>query len=254
MLWPLLMLHICCATAGLLSGFLAMSLRKGSGWHGAAGNVFFVSMLGMSVSAAYIAAFLKPNAINVVAASLTFYLVVTARRAARQSDGGTGILGVVALLFAMGVGAAGLAFGLEAANSPKGSKDGIPAAVYIIFGSVALLCAVSDIRMLVRGGVSGGRRIARHLVRMGLALAIATISFYPGQAKLFPGWLRETGFLFVPHILLIGSIAFWMVRVRLHKRLPQENATGARRGDAAAWQSQRVIHSGPHPTLRSESP
>ena len=82
----LLLVHICSATVGLLSGFMAMAFRKGSNWHGAAGTVFFVSMLLMSSSGAYIAAFLKPVAINVVAATLTFYLVSTAWRAAKKRD------------------------------------------------------------------------------------------------------------------------------------------------------------------------
>ena len=38
------MIHICGAVVGLLSGFMAMTFRKGSGLHGAAGSVFFVSM------------------------------------------------------------------------------------------------------------------------------------------------------------------------------------------------------------------
>jgi len=42
---PLLMVHICGAIVGLLSGFMAMALRKGSGLHGAAGSVFSVSLL-----------------------------------------------------------------------------------------------------------------------------------------------------------------------------------------------------------------
>jgi hypothetical protein len=50
-------------------------------------------------------------------------------------------------------------YGLAAANSQMGSKDGYPAAAYFIFGSVALLFAAGDVRILVRGGVSGAQRI-----------------------------------------------------------------------------------------------
>ncbi len=57
-------------------------------------------------------------------------------------------------------------YGLEVANSQTGSKDGYPAGAYFIFGSVALLFAAGDVRMLVRGGISGAQRIARHLWRM----------------------------------------------------------------------------------------
>jgi uncharacterized membrane protein len=222
MLWHILLIaHICAAVVGLMSGFLAMFLRKGSGLHGAAGTVFFVSMVTMTTTAAYIATFLRPIAINVVAALLTFYLVMTARRAATHRDGRAGMFDVGALLFILAVGIGGIATGMVAATSPTGAKHGIPAAVYFIFGTVALLCAVSDVRMLRRGGAVGQQRIARHLWRMSLALLIATLSFYPGQAKLFPKWLRETNLLFVPHVLLIGSMLFYKIRVGRRKRLQQ---------------------------------
>lgn len=239
---PLLLIHICAAVVGLLSGFLTMAFRKGSGLHGAAGNVFFVSMLIMSASAAYLAAFRKPNMMNVVVGLLTFYLVATAWWAAKRRDGGASPFDFGALLFVLAVGVAGVGFGFEAANSPKGTKDGMPAAAYFIFGSVALLCASSDLRMFVRGGVSGSNRIARHLWRMSLALLIATLSFFPGQARQLPEWLRENNFLYVPHLLLIGSMVFWMYRVRFRKRLPRPRVIRNRQGDAFALQSQPAAH------------
>ena len=218
----IILTHICSAVVGVLSGFLAMSLRKGSGWHGAAGSVFFVSMLTMSSSAAYIAAFLRPNTINLIAGLLTLYLVVTGWNAARRRDGRTGAFDRWALLFILAVGVAGVAFGIEAAKSPAGTKDGIPAAMYFVFGSVALLHAVSDARMLSRGGVAGVRRIARHLWRMSFALLFTALSFYPGQARLFPTWLRETNLLFVPSLLLVGAMVFYLIRFRT-RRLAQRN-------------------------------
>lgn len=210
----LLLIHICGATIGLLSGFLAMAFRKGSGWHRAAGSIFFPSMLLMSASAAYIAVFIVPVMINAIAGLLTFYLVATAWWAARRRDGGTGLFDLLALIYILAVAAAGLGFGFEAAASPTGSKDGMPATVYFVFGFIALLCGVSDIRMLARRGIFGTRRIARHLWRMCLALLIATLSLYPGQARLFPESIRETNLLFIPHVLLIGSMLFWGYRLR----------------------------------------
>lgn len=249
---PLLLLHICAAVVGLLSGFLAASLPKGSGWHAATGNVFFVSMLTMSASAAYLAAFVKPNMLNVVVALLTLYLVSTAWRAAKNRNGGTGFFDVGALLLITGVTLAALVSGFEAANSPKGSKDGMPAAIYFVFGSVALLCTVSDIRMFVRGGVTGALRIARHLWRMSLSLLIATLSFFPGQARQLPQWLRENSLLYVPHVLLVGSMIFWLYRVRVRRLVPRDRAIGAGPGTIIAWQPQRSLHVEPNPTLKRE--
>ena len=229
---PLLMLHICTATVGLFSGFLAMALRKGSGLHRAAGNVFFPSMLIMSGVGAYMATFVKPNSGNIQGGVLTFYLVATGWAAARRSDRKVGIFDWSALLVALALIAASVTWGFEAARTQTGSKDGYPAAAYFVFASITLLFAASDVRMIVRGGVSGGKRIARHLLRMCLALLIATISFYPSRAHLFPKWLRETNLLYVPHVLLVGSMLFWLVRMSARKRVQQKQVIDARRCDA----------------------
>jgi len=207
---PFILFHVFCTSIALLSGYLAMFLKKGSGVHGAAGTVFFVSMLGMSLSGAYGGAFIRPIMINVVAGLLTFYLVTTGWWAARRRQSAMGLFDRAALLLVLAVGVAAFAFGFRSAS-------GIPGPIYFIFGTGAFLSAASDIRMLRRGDLSGQLRIRRHLWRMGMALLIATVSFFPGQGRLFPKWLRETNLLLVPHILLIGSLVFWRVRMRVRK-------------------------------------
>jgi uncharacterized membrane protein len=210
---PILVLHICAGILGLLSGAAAMSLRKGSRQHGLAGDLFVISMLGMSTAGAYLA-LMKHQMNNVFGGVLAFYLVTTAWATARRRDGETGIFDWGTLLFALAVGAGIMTYGLEAASSPTGSKDGIPAGMYFFLGSVALLAAAGDIRMLVRGGVFGVHRIARHLWRMCFALFIATGSFFLGQQQVFPDWLRKTNVLFLPAILPLILMIFWLFRVR----------------------------------------
>src|SRR5712692_2034087 len=228
LLTALRLLHICSATVALLSGFMAMAFRKGSGLHGAAGTVFFVSLLSASGAGAYIAAFLHPISANVMGSTLTFYLVATAWVAARRRDGKAGVFDLGALLFVLAIGAAGATWGLQAASSQTGSKNGYPAAFFFVFGSIALLFAASDVRMLVRGGVFGAKRIARHLLRMCMALLFALLSFYPGQPRFFPTWLRATNLPYVPHVLVAGAMLFWLYRAAVRKRVPQYKAIGAR--------------------------
>jgi uncharacterized membrane protein len=218
----LLVFHISVATIGLLSGAMSMVFRKGSSWHAAAGNVFFVSMLAMSASAVYIAEFLRPVMINVVAGLLTFYLVSTGWRTARNRIGKTTAFDYGAVLFVLAVGALGLVSGFQAAGSPTRTKDHIHAGAYFALGTIALLFASADVRMLRRGGVTGSRRIARHLWRMSVALLIATMAFYPGQAKLFTRAVRDTNLLMIPHVLLIGAMFFWRHRIR--QRVKREQA------------------------------
>lgn len=212
---PLVFVHIWAALAGILFGSAALFVRKGSRLHRMAGNVFFVSMLTMSSIAVYMAAFVRPEMINVLAGALTFYLVATAWATVKRSQGQSGLFEIGAMLAGAAIGIGGLIFGLEALNSARGLKDGFPAAAYFGFGSVALLFAGSDIRMLARGGVSGVQRIARHLWRMSFALLIATASLFLGQQKMFPEALRGTKILFVPVIIVVAAMLYWLIRVRL---------------------------------------
>lgn len=210
---PLLLIHICGGTIGLLSGFAAMAFRKGSRYHGLAGNVFFVSMLTMSSAGAYLA-FLKQQSSNVFGGLLTFYLVATAWATARRRDGETSKLDWIGFAAALAVGIVITTFGFQAAVSPTGAKDNVPAPMYFVLSSVALLSAMGDLRMLWRGGLFGTQRIARHLWRMCFAWFIASGSVFLARPHLFPAILRETYILvslgFLPLLLMV----FWFVRVR----------------------------------------
>ena len=214
----LLQLHVCSAVVAMISGALAMVFRKGSGLHRAAGDVFTLSMLSMGSVAVYLATFMKPNVGNVMGGLLASYLVTTGWMAGRRGERKAGLFDVGALLGVFGVGAAEVIFGFQAATSPTGLKAGYPPGLYFVFGSIALLFAASDARMLLRGGVSGAQRIARHLWRMCLAFMLALASFYPGQARLFPQWLRDTNLLYAPHVLFVGATLFGLYRVSLRGR------------------------------------
>jgi hypothetical protein len=213
---PLLVLHIVAGTLGMLSGFVAVFLRKGSRRHGLAGNVFVITMLCLSSTGVFLA-IMKSQPGNILGGTLTFYLVATAWMTARRKDGAPGIFDWGALLIVSSVAACELTFGLEAALSPTGMKYDYPPWPYFIFGAVALLATAGDIRMLVRGGISGAQRIARHLWRMCFALFIAAASIFLARQQVFPAVLQKTGVLiflsFLPLILLI----FWMFRVLLTK-------------------------------------
>jgi hypothetical protein len=221
---PLLLVHICGGILGLLSGAAAMSFRKGSRLHGAAGTVFFISMLCMSSIGAYMA-LMKSQTNNVLGGVLTFYLVATAWATARRRGAGTGIFDRIAFLFILTVGADTMTYGVEAASSPTGSKDGLPAGIYFFLGSVALLSAAGDIRMIVRGGVSGAQRIARHLWRMSFALFVASASIFLSRPQLFPAILRRTHVLLLLGILPLILMIFWLLRVRFSNTYKRQTMT-----------------------------
>jgi hypothetical protein len=187
-----------------------MSFRKGSHRHRMAGKVFFISMLTLSTAAVYLA-FMKHEMHNVFGGILTFYLVATAWVTAKRRNGGTSLFDWGALLFVCAVGVVMVTYGFEAAKTPV---RGVPTGMFFFLGSVALLSAVGDVRMLVRGGVFGAHRIVRHLWRMCFGLFIATGSFFLGQQQVFPAFLRKTNVLFVPAILPLILLIFWLFRVR----------------------------------------
>lgn len=209
----ILAFHICAGTIGLLSGAVAMSFRKGSRRHGLAGNVFVVSMLSMAASGAYVG-FMKHQMVNFMVGILTFYLVTTAWLTGSRRDAETGIFDWLGLVVALAVGSGFLIYGVETASSPTRLKDGVPAPVYFIFGFVALLAAAGDVRMLMRGGVFGAHRIARHLWRMCVPLLIAANALFLGQSRHFPELLRKTNVLVLPSLVILILLIFWLFRVR----------------------------------------
>jgi len=217
----------------LLSGAVAIVFRKGSRQHGVAGNVFVLSMLCMAGAGAYMA-FMKSQPGNVLGGTLTLYLVATAWITARRRDGHTRIFDWGALLAVSAVAAFNLTYGMEAAMSPTGLKYDYPPGPYFFLGSVALIAAAGDIRMLIRGGIAGAQRIARHLWRMCFALFIASSSVFLARQQIFPALLRKTGVLFLLTFLPLILMIFWLVRV-LFKSAHKRTAS------PVEWQKKPII-------------
>jgi uncharacterized membrane protein len=205
-------LHVIAGLFGLVSGALALFALKGATLHRKSGMVFVYTMLFMSASGAVMAA-LKPQRLSVVAGALTFYLVATGLLTVRRPAASFEWMDVGAMLVGLATAIAGVAFGLQALNSGTGTLDGLPAASGFVFGAVALLATLGDLRMLRARGLQGAPRIARHLWRMCFALFIATASFFLGQPRLFPKPLRDSGVLAIPVLLVLLTMFYWLARV-----------------------------------------
>lgn len=210
---PFLILHISGGAVGLLSGTAALIFRKGSRLHRAAGNVFFIAMLCMSASGAYLA-YMKSETVNFVMGLLAFYLVATAWATVKRKEGEMGLFEwgsvVIALAITIGMGS----LGWYAATSPSGKIDGFPVGFYMAWATIALLSMIGDIRVLVKGGISGVSRIARHVWRMCFAFFIANASLFLGQPQVFPESVRGTLVLASPVLAVIVLTIFWFVRVK----------------------------------------
>ncbi|HUK48732.1 MAG TPA: hypothetical protein VLW06_14105 [Terriglobales bacterium] len=226
---PLLILHITGGTLGIIAGFAAMFLRKGSDRHRVAGNVFVVSMLTMAAAAVCLA-FMKQQANNVFGGLFTIYLISTAWLAgsSRTVTRRLGVFDWAGFLFALLMGVFTMMHGIEKASGTAHSNDGVPFGMDLFMGCVILLAAAGDLRMIMRGGVFGIQRIARHLWRMCFGLFIASGSFFLGQgAKVFPGWLVKSNVLIVPALLPLALLIFWLFRVRFGNRYQTRTVPGA---------------------------
>jgi len=214
----------------LLSGTAAMSFRKGSPRHVLAGRVFVASMLTMGAVAVYLAIVRhQPN--NIGGGILTIYLIGTAWLTARRRDGETSRFDWVVLLVPLTLGILTWMNGIKVVRSGADSQDGVPVGMTFFMGSVMLLAAAGDVRMLVRGGVLGAKRIARHLWRMCFGLFIAAGSFFMGPSNrplrllsavglgqhLSPA-LFSTSLYLILTVLPLILLIFWFFRVSFWKK------------------------------------
>ena len=216
-----LVLHIGGGTVGMVSGAGALAFPKGEPLHRLFGKIFMVAMLINAVAATSLASLLVSRGVtaqwsNVFGGFATSYLVTTAWMTVRRSPGTVGRFEVGALVFALGLAALSLSGLLKLANGAKPDND-VPVVAPILFALVAVLAAGLDLRVILRGGVSGVQRIARHLWRMCAGLFIASGSFFIGQQQVMPKFIQGSPVLIVLGVAPLAALLFWMARVRLTK-------------------------------------
>ena len=214
---PILIVHICAGVIAVAAGSVALVVRKGGRLHRSTGDAFVISMLIMSASGAWMA-LLKSQRSNVFAGVFTFYLVATAALTVMRRRSVTGRLELGLLLIAVAAGATGWILALR--TTDRGSV-----VFYAVFASLASLSAAGDIRMLLRGGVTGTRRLVRHVWRMGFALFVASGSLFLGtasdpvmkrsglRATLFTPAIRRTHLPEIPVLIVVVLTLFWLCRL-----------------------------------------
>jgi len=239
---PILLVHIAGGTVGLLAGTAAIIFRKGSARHALAGRIFVVAMLIMGSLAAYLA-IVRHQPGNFGGGVFTFYLILTAWLTARRRDGETARFDWLLLVIPLALGTLTWVNGIAIVRSGVDPPDGVPVGMSFFMGSIMLLAAAGDVRMLVGGGIAGAKRIARHLWRMCFGLFIAAGSFFMGPANRpfrllstvglgqhLPMALFSTGVYMVLTVAPLILLVYWLVRVRftnLYKGKSIQAATAA---------------------------
>lgn len=214
--------HVAAGTLGLLAGTVAVLVRKGDHVHRVAGAVFVLAMLAMALTADYLAVVRPGQIVNLFIGTFTIYLVVTAWLAVRRSPGTLGLADKAALVVILCLLAPFAALSFELATGikpPFKSIVPIEGPVLIALYSFTLLialAAIGDARMVLAGGVTGARRIARHLWRMCLGLAMAAGSaFTNGLPRLLPRSVHIPLILqFLPQFVVLATLIYWLIRVR----------------------------------------
>ena len=207
----LLPIHIIAALLAIAFGAVALSAAKGSPFHRRSGTLFVYAMLVMSGTGTAMGV-VRGQPLNTVAGGVVFYLVTTGLLTVLPATLACRRLASAALLAASTLAVGGLWNGIDAIG-----RRGQPfATMLFIFGAVAGLGAWGDWRMLTRG-IGGGRRIARHLWRMGLAMLITTLAL----PRVLPDALHMSGLLAIPVVLVLLVVLYWLARVLITKRTPR---------------------------------
>jgi len=192
----MLVFHIVAGIFALLSGFSALSVRKGARLHRLSGNIFFVAMLLLTGSAAILAG----N--DPYVPILTFYFVVTAWAIVLRPEREVSAFDYVAFI---SVSLLSIRFFVDSMSAPTDFLRGLN----YYFGGMAALAALLDLNMIVRGGLAGKHRIARHLWRMCYALIGAVASFIANTSDKWPDFIDAN----MPLYLLAATLVFWLIRV-----------------------------------------
>jgi uncharacterized membrane protein len=223
-------LHILLGTVGLLAGAAALFSAKGAKLHRSAGNVFFVSMLVVSAIGSYIA-YVKSDIpfstalFTCLLGVFTFYLVATSWVTVKRRAGERGLAEIAGLLFILATAIFSLTIGVDAAMSDTVSKNGappMPVEVFYFFAGLAIFLALGDIWLIVRGGISGSKRISRHLWRMCMALFISVGILFMGNPQVFPMVLQKAVVLTIPvlampALIILVLMVYWLIKLMFTK-------------------------------------
>jgi uncharacterized damage-inducible protein DinB len=211
-------IHITAGTIALIAGYAALYTRKGDATHRRSGRIFSYAMLAMCLFGALIAiARGAAPAINIPAAVLTSYLVITGVLAFQPLSARPRWVDrtLMAVAFTTGTVAILLMF------APRSVRSNMPAFPFLMFGFVGLLGATLDWRMIRAGGLDAAKRLRRHLWRMSYALFVASMSFFIGQAKVIPQPLRIRPLLALIPLAVLVTMFYWLRRTRRQTPNPQ---------------------------------
>ena len=204
----MLIFHIIAGSLVLLFGSIALFAPKGLQLHKVAGNIFFTAMFILSLTVTYLEIQLDEFPIMGI---FSRYFASTSWATVKRQAGKIGRFEFCAFLSITMVAITFYKWGWDIIYNGKVLEGAMPIEMYFILGSVAAFAAILDLTMILRGGIVGSHRLARHLWRMCIALLLAIMSFL--AQDIFPAFIQNTGLLWSPVILLILMMIYWLCRL-----------------------------------------
>ena len=195
----MLVFHIIAGSFVLLFGILALSAPKISNIHKWFGRMFLLSVLMMAASALFLS---DDPTIPITSIYFSATSWATVLRPEKKIKKKKKIAFIVIVILTTRYFVVALSTGSSFMST-----------MFFIFGSISLLAALLDLNMILRGGLSGAQRIARHLWRMIYALSGAVLSFAANTSNKWPEFINEYG----PNYFLIAIMLFWLIRVHFTK-------------------------------------
>lgn len=212
----LIFLHMMTGAMVVVSGTIALFLKKGSLLHKLAGRLFVCSMISMLPIVA-LSASVKPENISSLGFLFVFfitYLVVSAWVTIHRSKLEIGLMDVLAPIFAFHICVAGLFMGVKALFETSGIASETPTEAFFFFSAFAAFAMALDLNNLRMNGVRGKHRIIRHVWRMCCGLFFAVSSLFTGPGSVvFPESIRTNPLLSVPEIVVVLISVFWVCRL-----------------------------------------
>ena len=193
----MLFIHIAAGSVLLLFGFVALSVMKGQYKHRLSGNLFFISLLFMTGSAALLTDDPKM-------ALLTLYYGATAWAVIIRKENSTGIFEILAMIAIALVSVRLFHFAFTATDLHPTFKF-----ILLAHASVAALAVLLDLNMIIRGGLSGKHRIVRHAWRTCFALLGAVMSFSSNTSEYWPRFIDSNALIY----LMLFVLFYWLIRV-----------------------------------------
>jgi hypothetical protein len=212
-----LAVHVAAGVVALAAGYVALYAEKGARLHVRGGTVFAYAMTVMGLTASVVAAARSITG-SIIGGLVAAYFAVTGVTALRPQTPRSRRVDAALMLVALAAGLTMIASGAETLAAGRWARNGVPVPMTLFLGTVTLLSAASDVRVLRAGPPAGAARLTRHLLRMCFALWIAAGSFFLGQADEFPEALRVPALLALPVLAPLVAMAYWTWRLRARRR------------------------------------